>query len=185
MSDVRVLLVDANSETLTELKERLADAGYRVFLVDLRGHGRSPDGARPGRNRRGQVEHVGARWLHGLRAGAEPVRRQVQVGQMEARFNLEEGGPALPGGGAPSPAQADLTPGIDHPLPGYVAPTGEAVERPAHGSGCAWFAQQPGDLTFPILHRLCGPGLVVTDEEVLRAMASFEDTLKEHSVVGG
>lgn len=34
---------------------------------------------------------------------------------------------------------------------------------------------QPGDLTFPILHRLCGPGLVVSDEDCLRAMAlAFE-----------
>ena len=30
---------------------------------------------------------------------------------------------------------------------------------------------QPGDLTFPILSRLCGPGLVVSDDECLRAMA--------------
>ena len=30
---------------------------------------------------------------------------------------------------------------------------------------------QPGDLTFPILQRLYGGGLVVSDEEVLRAMA--------------
>ncbi len=30
---------------------------------------------------------------------------------------------------------------------------------------------QPGDITFPILHRLCGPGLSVTEEEALRAMA--------------
>lgn len=30
---------------------------------------------------------------------------------------------------------------------------------------------QPGDLTFPILKRLCGPGLSVSDEEALRAMA--------------
>ena len=30
---------------------------------------------------------------------------------------------------------------------------------------------EPGKITFPILQRLCGPGLVVSDEEVLRAMA--------------
>ncbi|PQO23219.1 threonine ammonia-lyase [Rhodobacteraceae bacterium WD3A24] len=30
---------------------------------------------------------------------------------------------------------------------------------------------QPGELTFPIMARLCGPGLVVTEEEALRAMA--------------
>ena len=29
----------------------------------------------------------------------------------------------------------------------------------------------PGRITFPILARLCGPGLVVSDEEALRAMA--------------
>ncbi|WP_281995901.1 threonine ammonia-lyase [Ruegeria faecimaris] len=30
---------------------------------------------------------------------------------------------------------------------------------------------QPGDITFPILQRLCGPGLSVTEEESMRAMA--------------
>jgi threonine dehydratase len=30
---------------------------------------------------------------------------------------------------------------------------------------------QPGDITFPILRRLCGPGLSVTEEEALRAVA--------------
>ena len=40
------------------------------------------------------------------------------------------------------------------------------------GSLCdAILTPSPGVLTFPILHRLCGPGLVVTDEEALRAVA--------------
>jgi threonine dehydratase len=30
---------------------------------------------------------------------------------------------------------------------------------------------EPGRITFPILHRLCGPGLVVTDDQALAAMA--------------
>ncbi len=30
---------------------------------------------------------------------------------------------------------------------------------------------QPGQITFPILHRLCGPGLAVSEQEALRAMA--------------
>ncbi|GGH23595.1 L-threonine ammonia-lyase [Cribrihabitans marinus] len=30
---------------------------------------------------------------------------------------------------------------------------------------------QPGEITFPILHRLCGPGLAVTEDEAMRAMA--------------
>lgn len=42
----------------------------------------------------------------------------------------------------------------------------------ATGSLCdAIITPQPGDITFPILRRLCGPGLVVTDDEALRAMA--------------
>jgi threonine dehydratase len=40
------------------------------------------------------------------------------------------------------------------------------------GSICdAIVTPSPGELTFPILHRLCGPGLVVTDDEACRAMA--------------
>ena len=40
------------------------------------------------------------------------------------------------------------------------------------GSICdAIVTPAPGALTFPILQRLCGPGLVVSDDEALRAMA--------------
>lgn len=40
------------------------------------------------------------------------------------------------------------------------------------GSICdAIVTPSPGNLTFPIMQRLCGPGLVVTDQEALRAMA--------------
>ena len=40
------------------------------------------------------------------------------------------------------------------------------------GSLCdAIVTPSPGEITFPILHRLCGPGLVVSDDEALRAMA--------------
>ena len=52
------------------------------------------------------------------------------------------------------------------------------IERNAAltGSICdAIISPQPGDLTFPIMQRLCGPGIVVSDEECLRAMAyAFE-----------
>ena len=42
----------------------------------------------------------------------------------------------------------------------------------ASGSICdAIVTPEPGQITFPILQRLCGPGLVVSDEEALRAMA--------------
>ena len=40
------------------------------------------------------------------------------------------------------------------------------------GSICdAIVTPSPGAITFPVLARLCGPGMVVTDEEALRAMA--------------
>jgi threonine dehydratase len=44
--------------------------------------------------------------------------------------------------------------------------------RQMNGSICdAIVTPQPGDLTFPILRDLCGPGQVVSDDEALRAMA--------------
>lgn len=48
------------------------------------------------------------------------------------------------------------------------------IERNTATSGniCdAIISPQAGDLTFPIMHRLCGPGLVVTETEALQAMA--------------
>jgi len=49
-----------------------------------------------------------------------------------------------------------------------------SIERNAQTSGglCdAIITPQPGEITFPIMQRLCGPGIVVTEEEALRAMA--------------
>lgn len=49
----------------------------------------------------------------------------------------------------------------------------------AAGSLCdAIVTPQPGSLTFPIMARLCGPGLVVSDAEALRAIALAHDRLK-------
>ena len=47
------------------------------------------------------------------------------------------------------------------------------------GSICdAIVTPSPGELTFPIMQRLCGPGLVVTEEEVQRAMALAYEHLR-------
>ena len=47
------------------------------------------------------------------------------------------------------------------------------------GSICdAIVTPQPGDLTWPILQRLCGPGLVVSDDQALQAMALAYERLK-------
>ena len=47
------------------------------------------------------------------------------------------------------------------------------------GSLCdAIVTPQPGELTFPIMNRLCGPGIVVSDADALRAMAAAFQRLK-------
>jgi threonine dehydratase len=46
------------------------------------------------------------------------------------------------------------------------------ANAPGAASICdAIVTPEPGEITFPVLARLAGPGLVVTDDEVLRAMA--------------
>ena len=63
-----------------------------------------------------------------------------------------------------------------------------AIERNTKTSGniCdAIITPQPGDLTFPILQRLCGPGLVITEDEALRAMAHAFSRLKLVAEPGG
>ena len=43
----------------------------------------------------------------------------------------------------------------------------------------------PGELTFPVMHRLCGPGLAVSDEEALKAVAQIFLRLKLVAEPGG
>ncbi|MFP7672580.1 threonine/serine dehydratase [Marivita sp. S0852] len=62
------------------------------------------------------------------------------------------------------------------------------IERNATASGglCdAIVTQQPGDLTFPIMKRLCGPGLVVSESEAQKAMAQAFSRLKLVAEPGG
>jgi threonine dehydratase len=62
------------------------------------------------------------------------------------------------------------------------------IERNAQLSGSlcdAIITPQPGDLTFPILRRLAGPGLVVTDDEALHAVALAFSRLKVVAEPGG
>ena len=62
------------------------------------------------------------------------------------------------------------------------------IERNARLSGSicdAIVTPQPGDLTFPIINRLCGPGFAVTEDEVLQAMAHAANRLKIIAEPGG
>ena len=65
--------------------------------------------------------------------------------------------------------------------------SGERLGNPAEtGSICdALLAKKPGELTFPVLKRLAGPGLAVTDDEALRAMAHAFLRLKIVAEPGG
>lgn len=61
--------------------------------------------------------------------------------------------------------------GFDDTARSLISGQRERNAAPA-GSLCdAIVTPSPGEITFPILQRLCGPGLVVTDDEALRAMA--------------
>lgn len=56
---------------------------------------------------------------------------------------------------------------------------GQIVTNPLRAGLCdAIVTPAPGQLTWPILKRLCGPGLVVTDTQALRAMALAHERLK-------
>ena len=62
------------------------------------------------------------------------------------------------------------------------------IQRNAATSGniCdAIITSQPGDLTFPIMQRLCGPGLTVSETEALQAMAQSFLRLKLVAEPGG
>ncbi|MGC1503098.1 MAG: threonine/serine dehydratase [Sulfitobacter sp.] len=62
------------------------------------------------------------------------------------------------------------------------------IERNTQVSGniCdAIITPQPGNVTFPIMQRLCGTGLVITEEEALQAMAHAWNRLKVVAEPGG
>ena len=68
--------------------------------------------------------------------------------------------------------------GFDDVARSLVSGTIERNDRMS-GSICdAIVTPAPGDMTFPILKRLCGPGYVVSDRDCLRAMAVAFERLK-------
>ncbi|QBF30718.1 threonine/serine dehydratase [Thalassococcus sp. S3] len=62
------------------------------------------------------------------------------------------------------------------------------IERNTQSGGnlCdAILTEQPGEITFSIMHRLCGPGLVVSEEDAQRAMSLAFQRLKLVAEPGG
>jgi threonine dehydratase len=64
---------------------------------------------------------------------------------------------------------------------------GQRLSNPSlSGSICdAILTPTPGEITFPILQRLCGPGLAVSDDEALEAVALAFSTLRIVAEPGG
>jgi threonine dehydratase len=64
---------------------------------------------------------------------------------------------------------------------------GQILSNPeTSGNICdAIITQQPGDITFPIMQRLCGTGLVVSEDEAMQAMAQAFSRLKLVAEPGG
>jgi threonine dehydratase len=61
----------------------------------------------------------------------------------------------------------------------------ETNTGPAVGIFDAIITPSPGQITFPILHRLCGPGLVVTEAQAKAAMRAAFTRLKIVAEPGG
>lgn len=61
----------------------------------------------------------------------------------------------------------------------------ERNETSVGGLCDAIVTRQPGQLTFPIMNRLCGPGIVVTEDEAQRAMVQAYARLKLVAEPGG
>jgi len=60
-----------------------------------------------------------------------------------------------------------------------------ANSGPEKGLCDAILTRQPGDITFPILHRHCGAGLVVTEDDACRAMVHAFERLRIVAEPGG
>ncbi len=75
--------------------------------------------------------------------------------------------------------------GYDDTARSLVSGRREGNAAEAGGLCDAILTPSPGELTFPILQRLCGPGLVVSEDEALRAMALAFAHLKVVAEPGG
>ncbi|MGI3165053.1 threonine ammonia-lyase [Pseudooceanicola sp. 200-1SW] len=126
-------------------------------------------------------------------AGLEIAEDLLEMGITKAEVLVCCGGGGLTSGVAL--ACADRAPGLrvrpvepegfDDTARSLAA--GEILRNPAMtGSICdAIVTPQPGNLTFPIMSELCGPGLTVSEDEVLMAMAQAFLRLKVVAEPGG
>lgn len=118
--------------------------------------------------------------------GLEIAQQAAEVGVNEADVLVCCGGGGLTAGialaleaRAPGLRVRPVEPeGFDDTARSLAAGRILANARLAGGLCDAILTPQPGRLTFPVMRRLCGPGLVVGEAEVLRAMALAAQHLK-------
>ncbi|AHM04767.1 Threonine dehydratase, catabolic [Roseibacterium elongatum DSM 19469] len=68
--------------------------------------------------------------------------------------------------------------GFDDTARSLAAGTIQRNTGPEAGFCDAILTPQPGEITFPVMQRLCGPGIVVTEDQVRAAMRAAFDRLK-------
>jgi len=126
-------------------------------------------------------------------AGLEIARQAAEAGVREADVLVCCGGGGLTAGialaleaHAPGLRARPVEPeGFDDTArslaAGRIIPHG----RPEHGLCDAILTPAPGEITFPLMARLCGPGLAASEADVLRAMALAFLRLKIVAEPGG
>ena len=113
---------------------------------------------------------------HGLEIAAQAAEEGVTAGGRPRLLRRRRASaPASPSRSRPRPrASASAPPSrrASTTWPARSPPASASAMPAATGSICdAILTPRPGALTFPVLARLAGPGLAVTDEEALAAMA--------------
>lgn len=125
--------------------------------------------------------------------GLEIAQQAAEIGVTQGDVLICCGGGGLTAGIAlaleahapqlrPRPVEPE---GYDDTARSLRSGTRERNASEAGGLCDAILTPQPGEITFPINQRLCGPGLVVSEDEALRAMALAFRHLKVVAEPGG
>ncbi|MEQ8342722.1 MAG: threonine/serine dehydratase [Marinovum algicola] len=125
--------------------------------------------------------------------GLEIAEQAAELGIAEAEVLVCCGGGGLTSGialaleaKAPGLRARPVEPeGYDDTARSLRSGTRERNRSEAGGLCDAILTPSPGQLTFPIMNRLCGPGLVVSEDDALRAMALTFAHLKLVAEPGG
>ena len=125
--------------------------------------------------------------------GLEIAQQAAEVGVTEADVLVCCGGGGLTSGialaleaKAPDMHVRPVEPEAFDDVARSLISGGIETNNRASGSLCdAIITPSPGEITFPIMHRLCGPGLVVTEDQALQAMVAAFERLKVVAEPGG